>query len=364
MTNSPTERHQGLPAHNQESSQVERTFTDPVPDLNGCSILITGGTGSFGKAFIRYVLQNFDPLKLIIYSRDELKQFEMQGDPLFREHEDKLRYFIGDVRDCDRLEMAMRGVDYVIHAAALKHVPAAEYNPFECIRTNVHGAENVVTAAIRANVKKVIALSTDKAANPINLYGASKLASDKIFVAANNLSAGKTTFAVVRYGNVIGSRGSVIPFFQKIIDDGARELPITDPEMTRFWITLEQGVNFVLSSLAMMCRGEIFVPKIPSMSIMDLAKAMAPDLPTKIIGIRPGEKIHEVMITQDDARNTLELPDRYIITPAFKFWSKDFYADMTTKTIDRHFCYSSDINDEWVGIDDLRRTLGLSSLKN
>jgi len=344
------------------SSLINRTFKDPKPDLEGRVILVTGGTGSFGKAFIRHVLNNFNPLKIIIFSRDELKQFEMQGDPLFREHEDTLRYFIGDVRDCDRLEMAMRNVDYVIHAAALKHVPAAEYNPFECIRTNVHGAENVVTAAIRANVEKVIALSTDKAANPINLYGASKLASDKIFVAANNLSAGRPSFAVVRYGNVIGSRGSVIPFFKNLIDNGATELPITDPKMTRFWITLEQGINFVLSSLAMMHRGETFIPKIPSMDIMSLAKAMAPNLPTKVIGIRPGEKIHETMVAEDDARNTLELPDRYIITPAFKFWSKDFYASLNAKKVDPKFRYSSDANDEWISIDELRNTL--SQLNN
>lgn len=277
---------------------IHSTFKDPKPDLDGRIILITGGTGSFGKAFIRYVLQNFNPLKIIIFSRDELKQFEMQNDPLFSKYSAKLRYFIGDVRDCDRLEMAMRGVDYVIHAAALKHVPAAEYNPFECIRTNVHGAENVVTAAIRANVKKVIALSTDKAANPINLYGASKLASDKIFVAANNLSAGEPAFAVVRYGNVLGSRGSVVPFFEKLRDEGADHLPITDPRMTRFWVTINQGVNFVLSSLAMMYGGEIFVPKIFSSTITDIATAIAPELPTKIIGIRPGEKLHEVMITK------------------------------------------------------------------
>lgn len=361
MTNSSTEFPQGLPGHDLESPHIERTFKDPVPDLDGCNILITGGTGSFGKAFIRFVLQNFNPLKLIIYSRDELKQFEMQGDPLFREHEDKLRYFIGDVRDCDRLEMAMRDVDYVIHAAALKHVPAAEYNPFECIRTNVYGAENVVTAAIRANVKKVIALSTDKATNPINLYGASKLASDKIFVAANNLSGGKTAFAVVRYGNVIASRGSVIPFFQNLIDNGATELPITDPKMTRFWISLEQGVNFVLSSLAMMRSGEIFIPKIPSMSIMSLAKAMAPNLKTTVVGIRPGEKIHETMITDDDARNTLELTDRFIITPTFKFWSDVPYQEESQRPAAPSFVYSSDTNNEWIGVDELRRTLKLLS---
>jgi len=340
-----------------------RTFKDPMPDLEGRVILVTGGTGSFGKSFVRYVLQHFNPRKIIIFSRDELKQFEMQGDTFFREHEDKLRYFIGDVRDCDRLEMAMRGVHFVIHAAALKHVPAAEYNPFECIRTNVHGAENVVKAAIRADVEKVIALSTDKAANPINLYGASKLASDKIFVAANNLSAGKTAFAVVRYGNVIGSRGSVIPFFEKLIQNGATELPITASEMTRFWITVEQGVNFVLSSLAMMHRGEIFVPQIPSMAILSLAEAMAPDLPTKIVGIRPGEKLHEVMITEDDARNTLKLADRYVIAPAFPFWSDDLYSNYGSSPIEAGFSYSSNQNDEWLSVDELRNILASTDIE-
>jgi len=304
--------------------------------------MVTGGTGSFGKAFIRHVLKNYNPLKVIIFSRDELKQFEMQNDPLLSQYEDKLRYFIGDVRDCDRLEMAMRNVDYVIHAAALKHVPAAEYNPFECIRTNVHGAENVVTAAIRANVKKVVALSTDKAANPANLYGASKLASDKIFVAANNLSAGRPSFSVVRYGNVLGSRGSVVPFFQKLRDEGSDHLPITDPRMTRFWVTIEQGVNFVLSSLAMMHGGEIFVPKIPSSTIPDIAAAIAPELPTKVIGIRPGEKLHEVMITSDDARNTLALEDRYVIVPAMAFWNPEVHVFDGMTPVADDFHYSSD----------------------
>jgi UDP-N-acetylglucosamine 4,6-dehydratase len=288
-----------------------------MPDLNDASILVTGGTGSFGKAFIQSVLQNFKARKTIIFSRDELKQHDMQQDPVFQ-NQSSLRFFIGDVRDRDRLEMAMREVDFVIHAAALKQVPTAEYNPMECINTNVMGAENVVKAAIRSGVSKVIALSTDKAASPINLYGASKLASDKIFVAANNLSAAKgTKFSVVRYGNVINSRGSVVPLFRKLISEKIQSLPITDPKMTRFWITLDQGINFVLSSLAMMHGGEIFVPKIPSMSISEIATAMAPDLAQHTIGIRPGEKLHETMITPDDARMTLELNDRFIIKPSF-----------------------------------------------
>lgn len=324
------------------SALLHRTFQDPKPDLDGRAILVTGGTGSFGKAFIRHVLQNYNPLKVIIFSRDELKQFEMQNDPFFKKHEDKLRYFIGDVRDCDRLEMAMRNVDYIIHAAALKHVPAAEYNPFECIRTNVYGAENIVKAAIRANVEKVVALSTDKAANPANLYGASKLASDKIFVAANNLSAGRPSFSVVRYGNVLGSRGSVVPFFKKLRDEGSDHLPITDPRMTRFWVTIEQGVNFVLSSLAIMHGGEIFVPKIPSSTIPDIAAAIAPELPIKVIGIRPGEKLHEVMITSDDARNTLALEDRYVIVPAMAFWDHKVHVFEGMSSVPDDFYYSSD----------------------
>ena len=340
---------------------VHRTFQDPKPDLEGCAVMVTGGTGSFGKAFIRHVLQHHNPSRVIIFSRDELKQFEMQGDPLFRQYEDKLRYFIGDVRDCDRLEMAMRHVDYVIHAAALKHVPAAEYNPFECIRTNVHGAENIVTAAIRAGVKKVIALSTDKAANPINLYGASKLASDKIFVAANNLSAGQASFSVVRYGNVLGSRGSVVPFYIKLRDEGSDHLPITDPRMTRFWVTIEQGVSFVLSSLSMMHGGEIFVPKIPSSTIPDIAAAVAPDLPTKIIGIRPGEKLHEVMITPDDSRNTLALDDRYVIFPAMGFWKPEKHIFENARPVADDFCYSSD-KAEIMTIDQIRDIMTRSEL--
>ncbi len=264
-----------------------------------------------------------------------------------------MRYFIGDVRDLGRLEMAMRGIDIVIHAAALKHVPAAEYNPFECLHTNVLGAENVVKASIRCGVQHVIALSTDKAANPINLYGASKLASDKIFIAANHLSAGVTKFSVVRYGNVFGSRGSVVPLFQRLLREGADSLPITDERMTRFWITLGQGVNFVLSSLVIMKGGEIFVPKIPSIKIVDVAHAMAPDIRTENVGIRPGEKLHEVMITEDDARNTLGTDDRYIIQPALKFWNRcESVYDEATPVMEG-FRYASDSNSEWLTHQDI-----------
>lgn len=319
-----------------------------MPDLSGKSILVTGGTGSFGKRFICTVLERWQPERLIVFSRDELKQFEMQAAPAFAGRE-PLRFFIGDVRDRDRLEMAMADVDIVIHAAALKHVPLAEYNPFECIRTNVHGAENVVNAALRRGVKQVIALSTDKAANPINLYGASKLASDKIFVAANNLAGrSRSRFAVVRYGNVVGSRGSVVPFFEKLAVDGATTIPITDPRMTRFWITLQQGVNFVLSSLAMMKGGEIFVPKIPSMKITDLADTIAPGVPQKTVGIRPGEKLHELMFGEDDARTTLELDDRYVIEPAFAFWSREHLEAAGARPAPDGFSYSSDRNEAWL----------------
>jgi len=322
-----------------------RDFNYAALDLDGKSILVTGGTGSFGRAFVRTVLSRHKPAKLIVFSRDEMKQYEMA-----QEFDDIshpcMRYFIGDVRDVDRLEMAMRGVDIVVHAAALKHVPAAEYNPFECIHTNVLGAENVVKAAIRSGVDKVVALSTDKAASPINLYGASKLASDKIFVAANNLSGGITAFSVVRYGNVIGSRGSVVPLFRRLIAEHADHLPITDERMTRFWITLRQGVDFVLSTLTVMRGGEIFIPKIPSTKITDMARVMAPNLPIKVIGIRPGEKVHEVMITEDDARTTGHLSDRYVIQPALKFWDSENYSDCSM--VPEGFRYASDTNDEWL----------------
>ena len=325
-------------------------------DFTGSSVLITGGTGSFGQQFVRTVLRHFDDIRLVVLSRDEHKQYDMAQD-IGPDHR-KVRFFIGDVRDGDRLKMAMRDIDYVIHAAALKHVPTAEYNPFECIQTNVIGAEQVVQAAIANGVKKVIALSTDKAANPVNLYGASKLASDKIFVAANSLSGKNgTRFAVVRYGNVVGSRGSVVPYFQRLIAGNATELPITDPRMTRFWITLKQGVEFVLSCMAMMRGGEIFVPKIPSMKMLDLAQAMAPNMPTKIIGIRPGEKLHEVMVTVDDARNTVELNDRYVIEPAFNFWARDRSGLAGARPVSENFSYASDNNAEWLDVAATRALL-------
>jgi UDP-N-acetylglucosamine 4,6-dehydratase len=329
----------------------DQAFMPEVCDFNGKQILVTGASGSFGRAFLDAVLKRYQPEKLIIFSRDELKQFEMQQ----KFNQSCLRYFIGDVRDADRLAMAMRGIDYVVHAAALKQVPAAEYNPFECIRTNVHGAENVVRAAIACGVKKVIALSTDKACSPINLYGASKLASDKIFVAANALGGHNgPRFAVVRYGNVIGSRGSVIPFFQKLIAGGAASLPITDPRMTRFVITLAQGVNVVLSSFSIMEGGEIFVPKIPSLKITDLVQAMLPGGEQKIVGIRPGEKLHEMMITEDDSRSTLELQDRFVIEPQFDFWNRTGYAQRGAKPVQENFRYSSDSNNEWLDIPQIK----------
>lgn len=283
------------------------------------SILITGGTGSFGKKYVKTLLQRYRPRRLVVYSRDELKQYEMQQ--VF--NAPCMRYFIGDVRDRSRLVQALRGVDYVIHAAALKQVPAAEYNPMECIKTNIYGAENVIHAALENEVKQVVALSTDKAANPINLYGATKLASDKLFVAANNMAGGHaTTFAVVRYGNVVGSRGSVVPYFSKLVAQGAVHLPITDPRMTRFWISLQQGVDFVLKNFERMHGGEIFVPKIPSVRIVDLAEAMAPGLPQITVGIRPGEKLHEIMCPADDSHLTLEFEDHYVIGPTITFASR------------------------------------------
>ncbi|MBT3237551.1 MAG: UDP-N-acetylglucosamine 4,6-dehydratase (inverting) [Rhodospirillaceae bacterium] len=325
--------------------------------LDNKSILVTGGTGSFGKHFIRTVLDRYEPKRLVVYSRDELKQYEMEQEFPGAEHS-SIRYFIGDVRDANRLEMAMRGIDYVIHAAALKHVPAAEYNPFECIHTNVLGAENIVNASIRAGVKKVVALSTDKAASPANLYGASKLASDKIFVAANHLSSHDgPRFSVVRYGNVVGSRGSVVPFFQKLVREGADSLPITDPRMTRFWITLEQSIDFVLTSLDRMYGAEIFVPKIPSMKITDLADAIAPGMSTKIVGIRPGEKLHETMITEDDARTTIDIGDRYVIQPAFKDWSAGEGSWKDATRVVENFCYASDTNTHWMDADELIKIL-------
>lgn len=338
----------------------EQRYSDVSLQLfEGKSVLVTGGTGSFGKHFVKRLLTRGAPRRLIVLSRDELKQYEMAQQLEALDHGKELRFFIGDVRDIDRLEMAFREVDYVVHAAALKQVPTAEYNPFECINTNVMGAENVVRAAIRNDVKAVLALSTDKAANPINLYGASKLASDKIFIAANNLSgAADTRFSVARYGNVIGSRGSVIELFQRLVREGAASLPITDERMTRFWITLEQGVNFVVSCFEMMTGGETFVPKIPSMKVTDLAETMAPGLPHRLVGIRPGEKLHEVLIPEDDARNTIELDDRYIIEPAFAFWSRDPYLGNGARPVAEAFSYTSDNNSEWFDGASLLKLLG------
>ena len=340
---------------------ASRAFDDGLGEairiFDNASVLVTGGTGSFGKRFIETLLRHGKARRVIVFSRDEFKQYEMQQQ-LSDLPGESMRYFIGDVRDSDRLDLATREVDYIVHAAALKHVPAAEYNPFECIRTNVSGAENVVRAAIRNGVKRVLALSTDKAANPINLYGASKLASDKIFIAANNLSGSVgTRFAVVRYGNVVGSRGSVIPFFRKLIAEHAEHLPITDDRMTRFWITLQQGVNFVVTSIAGMQGGEIFVPKIPSMRMSDLAHCLAPGMPTKVVGIRPGEKLHEVMITEDDSRLTLELDDRYVIEPAFRWWQRESYLARGAKPVSDGFRFSSDTNQDWLDEPRLLRLL-------
>ncbi len=324
--------------------------------FNGKTILVTGGTGSFGKKFIATVLSRYQPARLIVYSRDELKQFEMQQ----RFNHPCMRYFIGDVRDAERLDMALRDVDFVVHAAALKQVPAAEYNPMECIKTNVGGAENVIKAALNNGVQKVIALSTDKAANPINLYGATKLCSDKLFVAANNM-AGKnpTIFSVVRYGNVVGSRGSVVPFFDNLIKSGADTLPITHPEMTRFWLTLQQGVDFVLSNFQRMRGGELFVPKIPSVRITDLAAAMAPALKQEIIGIRPGEKLHEVMCPADDSFHTYEFNDYYVIAPSISFTSRnnDFSINALGETatlVASSFEYNSLNNQHFLSIAELQ----------
>jgi UDP-N-acetylglucosamine 4,6-dehydratase len=324
-----------------------RTFAPKADPLRGKTVLVTGATGSFGKRFVKTALERHAPKKLIILSRDELKQFEMRQEletAFPKEKTQALRFFLGDVRDRDRLELAFRGVDVVVHAAALKQVPAAEYNPSECIHTNVLGAENVVRACLHNRVQQVIALSTDKACSPINLYGATKLASDKVFVAANNLSGDiGTRFAVVRYGNVAGSRGSVGPFFRKLLEGGATELPITDERMTRFWITLDQGVNFVLSCFELMRGGEIFVPKIPASTIVDFAEALAPGIATKVVGIRPGEKLHEAMISADDARLTVDLGDRYAIEPAFVEYSRTPFAkDRAGKPVADDFAFTSD----------------------
>lgn len=322
--------------------------------LNGKSVLITGGTGSFGRKFVKIVLEKFEPNKVIIFSRDELKQYEMAQE--FPESRfGCLRFFLGDVRDKERLNRAFHGVDIVIHAAALKQVPAAEYNPFEAVKTNVLGAQNVINVAIDCGVKKVIALSTDKAANPINLYGATKLCSDKLFVAGNSyVGADDTIMSVVRYGNVVGSRGSVIPFFLQQKKSG--KLSITDPRMTRFWITLEQGVNFVLNCLECMVGGELFVPKLPSMNIMDLARAIAPECRHEVIGIRPGEKLHEVMIPHDDARMTMDFGNYYIIQPDFRFFKHRFKND-GGKPVPEDFEYDSGSNSWWLTIEELRQMI-------
>jgi UDP-N-acetylglucosamine 4,6-dehydratase len=317
--------------------------------FNDKNIFITGGTGSFGRKFTQILLKKYQPNKVIIFSRDELKQYEMA-----QEFPQKcMRFFIGDVRDKDRLKKAMKDVDYVIHAAALKHVPIAEYNPMECIKTNINGAQNVIDAALDNHVKKVIALSTDKAANPVNLYGATKLASDKLFVAANNLvGTSNIQFSVVRYGNVIGSRGSVIPYFKKLIQSGENTLPITDEKMTRFLITLEQGVHFVLKNFERMQGGEIFVPKIPSIKITDLASFMAPHLQQKIIGIRPGEKLHEIMCPADDSHLTYEFDDHFVISPTITFttrrnYDKNILGEVGNKVV-QGFEYNSGNNDIWL----------------
>ena len=318
------------------------------------SVLVTGGTGSFGRKFIRTLLDHYRPRRVVVFSRDELKQFEMQSE--FPEA--AMRFFLGDVRDRERLVQAMRGIDFVVHAAALKQVPAAEYNPGEFIRTNVNGAENVIHAAIDNGVQKVIALSTDKAASPINLYGATKLLSDKLFVAANNIAGNHPTrFAVVRYGNVVGSRGSVVPFFRKLMAEGAADLPITDARMTRFWITLQQGVDFVIDGFNRMYGGEIFVPKIPSVRITDLATAMAPKLPHRIVGIRPGEKLHELMISRDDSLHTIEFPDHYVICPSIRFIEQGDYmrnaANEVGQPAEAGFKYSSDLNRHFLDLDEI-----------
>jgi UDP-N-acetylglucosamine 4,6-dehydratase/5-epimerase len=323
--------------------------------FDGKSVLITGGTGSFGRKYTETLLKNYKPKKIIIYSRDEMKQFEMQQ----QFNGPEMRYFIGDVRDRDRTQQACRGVDFIIHAAALKQVPAAEYNPMECIKTNVYGAENVIRAALDNGVQKVIALSTDKAANPVNLYGATKLCSDKLFVAANNITGGHNTrFAVVRYGNVVGSRGSVVPFFKNLIKKGETELPITDYKMTRFWITLQQGVDFVLKNFERMQGGEIFVPKIPSIRMTDLAEAIAPGMALKEIGIRPGEKLHETMCPRDDSHRTLEFFDHYVIMPSIQFTHANNYElnrlEEIGKPVAQGFSYNSGSNPEFMTIEEIR----------
>ncbi|MBE1237324.1 UDP-N-acetylglucosamine 4,6-dehydratase (inverting) [Phaeovibrio sulfidiphilus] len=317
------------------------------------AVLVTGGTGSFGRKFVSHLLEHARPRKVVVFSRDELKQYEMANLPEFNPaNRPEIQYFIGDVRDIERLRTAFRGIDFIVHAAALKQVPACEYNPFEAIKTNVLGAQNIITAAIECNVQRVVALSTDKAAAPVNLYGATKLCSDKLFVAGNIMSGtAPTRFAVVRYGNVVGSRGSVFPFFLKQAREKGR-LSVTDPRMTRFSITLGEGVRFVMDSFRRMRGGEVFVPKIPSYRILDVAEAIGPGLPVDIVGIRPGEKLHEAMITADDARNTVELADRYVIQPEFNWWDASFVSEGTPCPDD--FSYVSGTNDRWLTVEELR----------
>lgn len=324
--------------------------------LAGCRVLITGGTGSLGKKLTRLILDESKSSTVVVYSRDEFKQFQMEQS-YAPEQRSRLRFFLGDVRDCERLTRALEGVDYIIHAAALKQVPAAEYNPFEFVKTNIMGAENVISAALNNNVKHVVALSTDKAANPINLYGATKLCSDKLFVSGNSYSGVKhfTRFSVVRYGNVVGSRGSVIPFFLAKRKEGV--LPITDDRMTRFWITLEQGAALVLNALRDMRGGEIWVPRIPSMRIVDLARVIAPECKQKVIGIRPGEKLHEVMIPVDDGRATLEFENHFIIKPSFPWWDAAWHSEKGGKSCPDGFYYGSDNNTQWVDDKQLARMI-------
>lgn len=323
--------------------------------LNDKTILITGGTGSFGKYFTRYVMEHYNPRKIIIYSRDEFKQWMMQNE--FKEYEDKLRFFIGDVRDQERLRRAFEGVDYVIHAAALKQVPACEYNPNEAIKTNIHGAMNVIEASLDAGVKKVVALSTDKAVNPVNLYGGTKLVSDKLFVAANAYVGNKdVNFSIVRYGNVAGSRGSIIPLFRDIIAKGGTELPITDVRMTRFWISLEEGIELVIKALEEAKGGETFISKIPSFKITDLAEAMLPGCKIKEIGIRPGEKLHEIMVTTEDSFTTYEYDRHFIVYPQMT-WNNKQQPDVSGRKVEEGFSYSSGSNTEWLSVEQLRELL-------
>jgi len=323
--------------------------------LNDKAILVTGGTGSFGKAFTRYVLENYNPKKIIIYSRDEFKQYMMQNE--FKEYKSKLRFFIGDVRDKERLTRAFEGVDYVIHAAAMKQVPACEYNPAEAIKTNIHGAQNVIDAALDTNVKKVVALSTDKAVNPVNLYGGTKLVSDKLFIAANAYAGDKDiNFSIVRYGNVAGSRGSIIPLFHNIIKNGGTELPITDYRMTRFWISLRQGVELVIKALEEAKGGETFISKIPSFKITDLAEAMLPGCSMPEIGIREGEKLHEIMVTVEDSMTTYEYDKHFIVYPQM-VWSDKRRAVPTGKKVPEGFSYSSGNNTEWLTVEEIRELI-------